>query len=146
MPFLALLAQSISEDEVSQMETGLPIVAGLHPAGKTAGKALPPAGKLPPTATVGSEGVRDTSPTALVRASASPSVEAMEKAVKHINELLRDRRRELEFSVDEGSGRTVVKVIHSETGEVIRQLPPDVVLRFASAFTEGSASLMEAFA
>lgn len=67
-------------------------------------------------------------------------------AVHKINEALREKDRELEFSVDEGSGLTVVKVIHSESGEVIRQLPPEVVLKFAEAFTEGSASLLEDFA
>lgn len=68
------------------------------------------------------------------------------EAINKINEILRERNRELEFTVDEGSGRTIVKVIHSESGEVIRQLPPEVILKFAHAFAEGSASLVEDFA
>ncbi|MFT5603870.1 MAG: flagellar protein FlaG [Paracoccaceae bacterium] len=68
------------------------------------------------------------------------------EAVRKINDVLRERNRDIEFSVDEGSGKTVVKVIHRESGEVIRQFPPEVVLNFAHAFTEGSASLLEEFA
>lgn len=75
-----------------------------------------------------------------------PSVELSEKTVQRLNEVLQERARELEFSVDEDSGHTIVRVIHKESGEVIRQLPPEVVLRFADAFTKGTASLVEDFA
>lgn len=68
------------------------------------------------------------------------------EAVRKINDALREQHRDIEFSVHESSGKTIVKVIHSESGEVIRQLPPEVVLNFASAFAEGSASLLEDFA
>lgn len=128
------------------METSLPITAARGLPGRATGKELPLAGNLPPTVRAGSDEVRSVLPVEKASPAAITSIEAMEKVVKQINDLLRDRQRELEFSVDEGSGRTVVKVIHSETGEVIRQLPPDVVLQFANAFTEGSANLMEAFA
>lgn len=73
-------------------------------------------------------------------------VRLSEETLDKLNEVLRERARELEFSVDDSSGRTIVRVIHSESGEVIRQLPPEVVLRFAEAFTKGTASLVEDFA
>lgn len=73
-------------------------------------------------------------------------VRLSEETLEKLNEVLRERARELEFSVDDSSGRTIVRVIHSESGEVIRQLPPEVVLRFAEAFTKGTASLVEDFA
>lgn len=69
-----------------------------------------------------------------------------EETLAKLNEVLKERARELEFSVDDTSGRTIVRVIHSESGEVIRQMPPEVVLRFAEAFTKGAASLVEDFA
>lgn len=80
------------------------------------------------------------------RRSSIPSLEVTKKAAEEVNEKLRDQQRDLEFQVDESSGRTVVKVIHTESGEVIRQMPPEVVLQFARAFTDGSASLLEDFA
>lgn len=75
-----------------------------------------------------------------------PSMELSKETVERLNKVLQERARELEFSVDEDSGRTIVRVIHKESGEVIRQLPPEVVLRFADAFTKGTASLVEEFA
>lgn len=35
----------------------------------------------------------------------------------------------LAFSVDEGTGRNVIKVINSDTEEVIRQIPPENMLK-----------------
>ncbi len=69
-----------------------------------------------------------------------------DETIDAMNDILRERARELEFTVDDSSGHTIVRVIHSESGEVIRQLPPEVVLRFAEAFTKGAASLVEDFA
>jgi flagellar protein FlaG len=48
--------------------------------------------------------------------------------VGQLNELVQAIRRELEFSVDEQSGRTVITVVDAETREVIRQIPPEEVL------------------
>jgi flagellar protein FlaG len=50
------------------------------------------------------------------------------RLVGQLNELVQAIRRELEFSVDEQSGRTVITVVDAETREVIRQIPPEEVL------------------
>ncbi len=131
----------------SQLNTGLPSGVAASPSGKLVpqnGKQLP---SLPNTALTNTQA---PPPRPLDIESSRPmevptAVETRE-AIQRLNEVLQERSRELEFTVDEGSGKTIVKVIHSESGEVIRQLPPEVVLRFASAFTEGSASLLEEFA
>ncbi len=52
--------------------------------------------------------------------------------------------RNLEFSVDDSSGRTVVTVRESSTDEVIRQIPSEEVLRFAKNFNSGGARLFDA--
>ena len=49
--------------------------------------------------------------------------------------------RELEFSVDEDSGRTVITVRDPETDEVLRQIPPDELLYVVKALQENSANL-----
>ena len=41
---------------------------------------------------------------------------------------------ELEFSVDKETKVTVVKVVNSETGEVVRQIPPEKLLAFMRQF------------
>ncbi len=45
-----------------------------------------------------------------------------------MNQAMLGVRRELKFSIDEDSGRAVVQVWDSETGDMIRQLPSDEVL------------------
>ena len=52
-------------------------------------------------------------------------------AVEQINRYLADSKRNLVFSVDEGSGRTVIRVINPETSEVIREIPPEETLVLA---------------
>ena len=48
-------------------------------------------------------------------------------------------RRNLQFSVDGDSGRMVIKVVDSQTEEVIRQIPKEEVLEIARSLekTEG---------
>lgn len=60
----------------------------------------------------------------------------IELAVKEINDHLQLVRRSLEFSVDRDTQRVVVKVIDAETGEVVRQIPPDAVLELARFLRE----------
>ena len=55
----------------------------------------------------------------------------VESAVSQISEFVQNIQRDLQFSVDEDSGRIVIKVIDSETNEVIRQIPPEDALRLA---------------
>jgi len=52
----------------------------------------------------------------------------MSSAVSSLNESVQNIQRGIEFSVDEESGRSVVKVLDRETGEVIRQLPAEDAL------------------
>lgn len=61
------------------------------------------------------------------------SAEQLGEAVKSINEFVSAEMRTLNFSIDENSGKAVVKVIDFETKDVIRQIPGDEVLRMASA-------------
>ena len=48
--------------------------------------------------------------------------------VSNLNDHVQTVRRNLQFSVDEQSGRQVIKVMDSETKEVIRQIPPEDIL------------------
>lgn len=52
----------------------------------------------------------------------------IDEVVNEMNQAILGVRRELKFSIDEGSGRAVVQVWDSETGDMIRQLPSDEVL------------------
>ena len=49
--------------------------------------------------------------------------------VKDINTLVYQvAATKVSFDVDEGTGRSVVRVVNKETGEVIRQVPPEELL------------------
>ena len=56
----------------------------------------------------------------------------LEKSVSQLNEIVQSVQRDLEFSIDETSGDTVViKVLDTKTDEVIRQIPSEEVLAIA---------------
>jgi flagellar protein FlaG len=57
----------------------------------------------------------------------------LQAAVEKIQEFINKTARDINFSVDEDSGRTVVKVLDRETQEVIRQMPPQETLDLAKA-------------
>src|SRR5690554_4228101 len=52
-----------------------------------------------------------------VRPDQASSSEQLQKAVVAINEYVQSINRDLQFSVDEDTDRTVIKVIDSESGE-----------------------------
>ena len=70
--------------------------------------------------------------------------EKVKAAAAEIQKFLHTIQRNLEFSVDEDSGRVVVKVIASDTGLVIRQIPNEEVLRLAESFSEANSTLFSA--
>ena len=53
--------------------------------------------------------------------------------MEKIQEFIRETSSDIEFSIDEDSVRTVVKVIDRETEEVIRQIPSQEMLDLAQA-------------
>ena len=56
----------------------------------------------------------------------------LEKAVKKIQETADQYNRQIRFSIDESSGRTVVKVMDSND-KVVRQIPSEEVLSLAES-------------
>jgi flagellar protein FlaG len=65
----------------------------------------------------------------LVRNSDSAAdAEQVKRAADEINRQLKDAAQSIRFSVDSGSGKTIVRVVDSETGDVIRQIPSEEVL------------------
>ncbi len=56
------------------------------------------------------------------------SEENFSEIVKNLNSLVQNIERELNFRVDNDSGKTIVTVLDSKTDKVIRQIPADHVL------------------
>lgn len=55
----------------------------------------------------------------------------IDEAVDQLNDMMRRNGRNLAFQVDDAVNRTVITVRSTHTGEVVRQIPEDVVLRVA---------------
>jgi flagellar protein FlaG len=76
-----------------------------------------------------------------VRAVPAPpgaSVEQVEAAVSAVAEFVSDYARELQFRVDDASGKTVITVRNATTDEVVRQIPSEEVLELAARIREAS--------
>ncbi len=67
----------------------------------------------------------------------------MRAVAKQIESYLKANGRELQFSVDEQTGRTVVTVRDPSTGEVIRQIPDAEALRIAQALGQQPNALID---
>ena len=85
-----------------------------------AGNALPPGGEPPPPA--------------------PPSAD-LSRAIAVLNRFLADSQRSFRFQVDDASGRTIVRIVNPETGEVVRQIPSDDVLAAARALRDAGSLL-----
>ncbi|MAD17382.1 MAG: flagellar biosynthesis protein FlaG [Alteromonadaceae bacterium] len=59
------------------------------------------------------------------------SKQELDEALSEVNEFVQTRNKQLNFSVDEDSGKQVVKVTDSESGDVIRQIPTEEVLNLS---------------
>lgn len=61
----------------------------------------------------------------------------VEQAVTSINDFVQSVHRDLQFTVDAELDRTVIKVVDSKSGELIRQIPEEVFLELARKLNDG---------
>ncbi len=90
----------------------------------TASDAVLPSGGAAPSP------VRDVQAPNALNGKSSEAVDekAVEEIVDDLNEFAQQVERQLQFSVDKDSGKTVIKVIDSMTEEIVRQIPADEIL------------------
>jgi len=69
-----------------------------------------------------------------VDVTSQPTREVVAKAAADIQQFVQSMGRNLSFSVDEVSGYHVVRVVNPSTGELVRQLPSDELLKIARDF------------
>jgi flagellar protein FlaG len=60
----------------------------------------------------------------------------LSNAIKHVSGYVQNITRELNFSIDEELGKTVVTVVDENTGDVIRQIPSEDMLTLAKNLAE----------
>lgn len=76
--------------------------------------------------------------------SKSEQSEKLKTAVQDIEKFVQSVKRNLQFSIDEESGKVIVKVIASDTGEVVRQLPSAEALKIADNLQNAHSLLFNA--
>ena len=64
------------------------------------------------------------------------SAEELQNVVEQLNDHVQMVQRDLHFSVDDDSGRTVIRVVNSETAELVRQIPSEEVLQISRSLKE----------
>jgi flagellar protein FlaG len=65
----------------------------------------------------------------------------VDEAITQINDFVQSKNRQLNFSIDEDSGRQVVKVTDAGSGDVIRQIPTPEVLKLSARIQELQSDL-----
>ncbi|WP_445380357.1 flagellar protein FlaG, partial [Pseudomonas syringae] len=65
-------------------------------------------------------------------------------AAEDIQKFFHAVKRNLEFSIDEDSGKVIVKVIASDSGEVVRQIPNAEILKLADSLSDANSLLFRA--
>ncbi|NSX17119.1 flagellar protein FlaG [Cupriavidus taiwanensis] len=90
---------------------------------------------VPATASSVAAGERDAAPVAATPARALPGTHGADTdaALRELGETLKATSIGLRFEIDEDTHRVVTKVIDKETGELIRQVPTEEVMRIARA-------------
>lgn len=89
-----------------------------------------------PASETGTNNLAQVKSTPTAASQQATGEEQLEQAVSRINDYVQNQQRTLQFSVDEDSGRNVVKVLDKETDEVIRQIPQEEVLVIARRIEE----------
>jgi flagellar protein FlaG len=72
------------------------------------------------------------------------SREQVESAVSTIQEFVQSVRRDVNFTLDDGSGHVVVKVTDASSGDIIRQIPSEEALQLAESLEEVRSLLFRA--
>jgi flagellar protein FlaG len=87
----------------------------------------------------------DSKPTgkATSKEDAQAELKEVTQAVSDINKAMQFMSRQLEFSVDTDSERTIVKVIDQQTREVIRQMPTKEALEIGKALEKAQGLLIK---
>ena len=67
----------------------------------------------------------------------------LDEVVSGLNEMVQNLHRHLQFSVEEKTGETIIKVVDSETNEVVRQIPSEELVRLRQRMREAAGVLFQ---
>lgn len=78
----------------------------------------------------------DQAPLVAGRPETGVDPETVVAAIASVGELSASGGRSISFHYDDKAGRVIARVVSEETGEVIRQIPPQEYLDFVAKFRE----------
>ncbi len=108
-----------------------------------AGSNAAPATHLPGASAAAAAGSPPSAPVHPVAQQQPPaSVEAAQQAAARINEFLKSSAANVEFTVDAASDQVIVRVVDSETQQLIRQMPTEEMLAISRALDRLSGLLL----
>ena len=73
---------------------------------------------------------------------AKPTREELDVAVERLNQAPNVSAHNLKFRVDDQTERVIVKVVDKETGETVREIPPEEVLAIAESIERYQRGLL----
>jgi flagellar protein FlaG len=100
-------------------------------------KALGARNDVPATSATSATAAVDVAKSSVAQATEQaalkrePTIAEVKQAARQLETFMESMNRYLEFRVDQDSGRTIVTVKDKSTGEVVRQIPSEEVLRLA---------------
>lgn len=112
------------------------------------GSSAKPAARVdnqPSVAATGNNAARPVqipSPVLTPIAVQQPDPAQLSQALQSINKALQTSSSNLEFTVDDDTERTIVKVVDRQTGEIIRQMPSVEALEIAKALDRAAGKLI----
>jgi flagellar protein FlaG len=104
-------------------------------AAKVPANAASPSGPVTPSAPVVKS---QPKPPEKVDLGYDPKQERakLQQAVDQLNSQMKEKNRDLSFNLDERVNRTIITVKKMETGEVVRQIPTEEVLKMAHSIED----------
>ncbi|SAI02650.1 flagellar protein [Bordetella ansorpii] len=95
------------------------------------------------SAVAATAGATDSNSTRDPSSDPSQQPQTIEKALEDINEQMKAWSTQLQFEVDPDINRVVVSVVDSKSGDVVRTIPSEAVLRIAKMIVKLQGNAVE---
>jgi len=83
-----------------------------------------------------------TAPAVEAAVVSAPSTQQLQSAIQKVQTAMQPATGNIVFTLDQSTGRAIVKVVDAETGDLIRQIPSEEMLAIASAIDEVRSILL----
>lgn len=106
--------------------TAVPASVQKEPSSRLTGNPGEPAGKAPG-----------------MEAGDADEAHSIQDVVSGLNKMVQNLHRNLQFSVDDDSGETIIKVVDAETKELVRQIPSEEIVALRRRIKDAAGVLFQ---